>query len=842
MFHIGTPLPAKIIFFANDYQFVSYLWGYRYTVCRLTQSKKEYVMFHHFLKTTFINLKRNPVYSFINIAGLAVGLAASMLILLHVVNEYSYDRFHTNRDRLMMVLFQYKGETASGYSNTITAAVGPTLYNEIPGIENFVRLTWPRKSFLSFNDTVRTVDGLRFADSSFFDCFSFRMETGDVHQQLRQPFTMVITRSLANQCFPGQNPIGKTVKIDGRYNVTITGIAADPPANTQLGFKALVSFSTLYKDENLYMDWNGGNQYINWLLVSPSFDMNHAKQLLPGLLDRHINNRLREAGVQLQLDFEPISQVYLYSKSRAEGNPFMLRILMSIALFILLLACFNYANLSTARAMRRFRETGIRKVAGATSGSLLRFYMGESFITALIAWFIALILIELVQPWFNGMVGHELGLWKAGVWWFVPASLLIVLLTAIISGLYPSLFLSRMQPSSVLKGGFNPGRRRLRLSSLLLVIQFALSSALMTGTLIIGRQLDYGTSLNRGFNTRDVLAVELTGAQSQKKYAEAKNAMTHIAGVEAVTAISEIPVNGISQNGYRIEGEKKVRMIRSIETDPDFFKVLQVPVIAGTDFAHSSEKHAVMINQKLAEEAGWMDSEGRPLADSMGSLTGGVGKIIIRDTLHRVVGITANFHHATLYEPLSSVIIARQPYVGYNYLMIRVMPGHLHNVAAEAENSWRNLFPEEPFVSYPVETMIKQGFDTERNLESLLNAFAWLALFIAALGLVGLASYQTRQRQRDTGLRRILGASPSGLIVRDSFRFLRLVMAAHFITLPLVYWAMDSWLQSFIYHIPFPWWLTVPVLLVLLFTGISTVILQVIKTIRANPIEAIRYE
>ncbi len=799
-------------------------------------------MFRHFLKTTFSNLKRNPVYSFINIAGLAVGLAAAMLILLHVVNEYSYDRFHKNRDRLVRVLFTFSGSMGSGFSNTITAAVGPTLWSEIPGIDHFVRFTWPSDGYMVRNDSVWQTDGLCYADSTFFDCFSFPVLEGDRKQLLRDPFTMVITRSLADAFFKEGNPIGQTVKIDGKYNVTITGIVADPPENSHIRYKALISFSTLYHEQGRYMDWNGGNQYITWLMLSPHYDQAKTDQLLPDLLRRHINDRLKQAGVQLNMVFEPMSDVYLYSRSGAEGNPFMLKILTSIALFVLLLACFNYANLSTARAMRRFRETGIRKMSGATGFSLIRFYMAEALLTTLIAWFIALILIELVQPWFNGLVGHDLGLWKSQVWWFVPASLLIVVLTASISGLYPSVFLARLKPADVLKGGFKPARNRFTLSNALLVIQFGLSASLMTATLIVGKQLDYGTGLSRGYNINNVVAVELTGEQSRKSYAEAKATFSQMAATVSVAAISEIPVDGVSQNGYNIQDYPQVKILNSIETDPDFFKVMKVPVIAGTDFEHSSQSHGVMINQKLAEEMGWMDADGQPVKGSDGNLSGGVGKVIVRDTIHRIIGITANFHHGTLYEAMSPLIIARKPYTGYNFLLIRAAEGQVGRVISEAGEVWQRLFPDEPFVAYPVTSIVEQGFRSERNLQLLLNAFAWLALFIAALGLAGLASYQTRQRQRGTGLRLILGASPSSLVLRDAFRFLKLVVLADVLVLPFIWWAMDAWLGGFVYRIPFPWWLTVPVLLVLLFLGLAAIIVQVVKTVSANPVDAIRYE
>lgn len=799
-------------------------------------------MIRHFFHISFRGFKRNGIYSFINIAGLAVGLAAAMLILMHVVHELSYDRFHEKRDRLVRILFSYTGSDGFGYSNTITAAVGPTLFAELPGVERFVRFTWSSESFLSFNDTVFTTTGVRYADSSFFDCFSFQLEEGDPALQLRQPYTMVITRSLAQQCFGEVSPIGRSVKVGGRYNVTITGIAADPPPNSHIRFKALISFSTLYLDKGLHMGWDGGNRYYTWLQLAPQFDWQRTRQLLPALLERHINKQIKDSGLQLTLEFEPITDVHLHSKSYSEGNPFMLRVLTAIALFILLLACFNYANLSTARAMKRFRETGIRKVAGATHAGLLRFYLGESVMIALVAWFIALIMIETAQPWFNGMVGSDLGLWKPATWWFVPASLVLVLFTAAISGFYPAVFLARMKPSDVLRGGFNPGKRRLRLANLLLVIQFALSSALMTGTLVIGRQLDYGVAMNRGFDIRNVTVVELTGAASKSKYAELKNACSQIPGVEAVAAISEIPVNGVTQNGYRLEGRQQVDIINSIETDADLFNVMKIPVMAGVDFAQSSDQYAVMINQQLALEAGWMDADGEPLTDSIGSKTGAIGRQIERDTLHKVIGVVSNFHFATLYDPIKPIIIARQPYTGYFYLMVRTRSNQGEEWLGQLENSWRALFPDEPFVAYPAGSMVEQGFRDERSLQSLLRVFAALALFIATLGLLGLVSYQTRQRQRDTGIRRILGASVSVLLLRDLGRFLQLVVMAHVLSLPVVYLVMERWLQSFTFHIAFPWLLTVPVLVSLLITGLAAIVWQVIRTVRANPVEAIRYE
>lgn len=799
-------------------------------------------MFIHFLRTTFSNLRRNAVYSFINIAGLAVGLAAAMLILLHVVNEYSYDRFHRHRERLVRVLFSYTGTSTLGYANTITAAAGPTLWSEIPGIDQFVRYTWPRKGFMVHRDTVWQTTGICYADSSFFDCFSFRVLAGNKKTILRDPFTMVITKSLADDYFNNQNPIGQTVKVNGQHTVTITGIVADPPENSHIRFRALISFSTLYQEKNRAMGWNGGNQYITWLLLSPSFNQQRADSLMPALLYKHINHRLKDSGIALKVDFEPMKDVYLYSKSGSDGNPFMLRILMAIALFVLLLACFNYANLSTARAMRRFRETGIRKVSGATSRDLLIFYLSEAFLTTLIAWFTALILIELAQPWFNGMIGHDLGLWKRATWWFVPASLAIVAATALLSGLYPAIYLANMKPAVVLKGGFAPARKKFTLSNALLIVQFGLSSALMTSTLIVGRQLNYGTSYSRGYDLSHVTAVELTGSESRRHYAEARTAIGQIPGVEAVAAISEIPVNGVTQNGYRIENDKEIYMINNIDTDPGFFKVLKIPLIAGTDFEHSSDPNGIIINQKLAEERGWFDAEGNPVAGADGDLSGGVGRTISRDTIHKIIGITANFNHGSLYDAMRPLVITRKPYMGYYSLMLRTNTEQAAAIHSEVDELWRTLFPNEPFVAYPVTSMVEKGFKNERNLQSLLKVFACLALFIAALGLTGLASYQTRQRQRSIGLRRILGATPGSLILRDSVRFLKLVLAAHLLAFPLVYTAMDAWLDGFVYRIGFPWLTSLPVLFTLLLLGAMAVISQVVRIATARPADTIRYE
>jgi putative ABC transport system permease protein len=790
-------------------------------------------MFRHFLVTALRNFRRNGFFTLINVLGLALGMAITILILEYVVQEVSFDRFHKNRENIYRVIINEEKEGAFTPSQYITAAVAPSLADEFPDVEHFVRFCNPQSAFLTYSDKNFEVDNLTYADSSFFDVFTFRLIKGDPKTALTDPYKIILTESTAKKVFGNDEAVGKVVRLNGRENLLVTGVMEDFPANSYLNFGAMVSFSSLYLDTNLYLDWNGGWNYVVFVLLHPGSNLERLKQHFPDFMEKNINYIYRQHGFILHLDLQPMVRIHLFSNKdyrlQEAGNLASIYIFSSIAFFIMLIACINFMNLTTARSFGRAREIGLRKVAGATRGSIILQFIFETLILSALAFIIAVILADSLQSGFNWIIGTDMSILGPSAGIMLAAMALLILLTGLIAGSYPAWFMSRFQPLVSIKGTMISGKGKSVLRNILVVFQFVTSLVLITLTLVIYTQIRFIMSQPMGFDRENVLIVPMVSDNAMKNYTAAMDAFREIPEVTGVGASSDIPGSGFTMNGYFPEGLKEPIMIHVLDIDENYLDVMGIPLVQGRGFdpGKESDQSAFLINQVLAKKLGWENP---------------VGKKIFRDGPHEVIGVVDDFHFASLHEAIQPLILTKQPWIGYNYLTVKVRKGDLPGVTKKLETAWLSVLPQEPFSSFTHEEYMKAAYEDDRILGKAVLWFSILAIFIACLGLLGLASYTYNQRRKEICIRKVLGAASSQVARSVTFSFLRLVLIAGVISVPLSWWLAHRWLGSFATKAFIGLWIyLIPVIFV---AGLAwiTIYFQVRRLANTNPSEVLKFE
>jgi putative ABC transport system permease protein len=785
----------------------------------------------HFFKNTYRIFRRNLSYTLINLAGLSIGLAAGILILLYIFNELSFDRFHRNGSEIHRVNMVFVNQDGSFPSYTIPAAVGPSLSMNFPEIQSFTRVTQAQDGYFLYNDKLFEVNDICYADSTFFSNFSFRFLDGDPGKALSNIYQVVLTKSTAGMIFGNEAPIGKVLKFNNKDQFIVTGIADDPPPNSSIRYRALLSFSSLYEDKSLFMDWNGGNQYMTFIRTIKGFNPEALGPRLTPFLEENINHRIKGSGGQYALRFEPLYDIYLrpLSDDGSGGSLSNIRIFSAVALLIIIIACFNFTSLSTAKAIRRSRETGIRKVSGASRGMLIAQYLGEALLLSFAALILALLVIELVQPWYNAMTGITLSFYNAGNAWFIVIVFLLVVLTGITAGAYPAFYLASFNPVAVLKGGSGSAKTTGLIPRILVVVQFAISAGLINCLVVMFSQLEYVRNFDPGFRTGNVLALYLPSEVTSQKHSLIGNELLSLPGVKSWTAVSEPPGAGVTSNGYFPEGYRDAVMINVMDVDSGFLKTLGIKLLSGRNFKAGSvaDSQAFLVNEAYAKRFRISES---------------AGHTIQRNGKHPVIGIFKNFHFSSLHSPVEPLILTMNPWQGYTYLLIQTDENGTENIRQLIEKRWLDLFPSEPFVCAPLDTVIAGNYSSEKNFARLFTGFTLLALAVACLGLFGLSAVILQQRQRELGIRRILGADPWRLTIRVTSGFTQLVLLANLIAAIPVWLIMKGWLAGFSFAVHITMFTFFATALFTILLAWLTVLWLSFRTARLNPVEVIRYE
>ncbi|MDD9948009.1 MAG: ABC transporter permease [candidate division Zixibacteria bacterium] len=803
-------------------------------------------MLRNYLTIALRNLLRHKGYSAINVLGLAIGIACCILIMLYVQDELSYDRYHEKRDRIYRL-----AESATVAGRPIEAAItpapwAPVLAEEYPEIERITRIKPPGSRWLIRYKENRFYERyFIFADSSVFDIFTIPLVQGDAGSVLAEPHAVVLSESMVDKYFGDENPIDKVITGDDLYKFTVKGIMRDMPGNSHLHFDFLASYASLAPN-NLYnepatMQTQGFNHDLyTYLLLREGAAPEDLESKFPAFLDKHLGDQLDGTGIVAKPFLQPIRDIHLGSNMEGEFGPNSdiryVYIFSSLAVFILLIACVNFMNLSTARSARRAQEVGIRKVLGAQRPQLIRQFTGESILLAVIALGAALGLVHLLLPQFSLLSGKALQM-DYGSAWLVPTLVGITLLTGIAAGGYPAFILSSFKPVAVLTGALKAGASHAVFRKVLITFQFMVSIIMIIGTFVVLDQLEYMQNKHLGFDEENVVIARLPDAEAIKGYPAFKSAILQYPEILNVSTSSSIPgeqpsITLMTPEGVPVEQSPAFQLIR---TDYGFTETLGIEIVEGRTFSREfgSDSDGCLINMATMQSLGWENPIGKTMRwagapDSIPSF--------------EVIGVMADFHNKSLHQPIEPLVLLMLSEAS-SYMEIRIQGNSVARGLEILEEEWRKIYPGHPAMEYSfLDADLDQLYIAEQRMGSVFIAGAVLSIFIACLGLLGLSSFMAEQRTREIGVRKVLGATIANVILLLSRDFTRLILLAFVVGAPLGYYVMRTWLDDFPYRAELNPGVFVLSGLAALLIAWLTVGYQAFKAAASNPADALHGE
>jgi predicted permease len=795
-------------------------------------------MFRNYLLIALRNLVRQKSLSFINILGLSLGLACTILILFWVLDELNYDRFHENIDHLYRVEENQHYSQGVYHVNVTPYPSAPVWKERIPEIQNATRFNWVGGLLFRVGDRFFYETNVRAADSTFLEMFTFPLIHGNPETALNEPFSIVLTRELAEKYFDTDNPIGQSISVNNQYQFTVRGIVDEVPNNSWLQFDALVPFDFL-REINQYNDSWGSNSIFTFVQLSPGAE--HIK------VDTLMTSIAREFNPESRTDFlvAPMKRLHLYSYfgyGHSPGNIQYVIIFSILAIFVLLIACINFMNLSTARSVNRSNEIGVRKVVGAFRKNLITQFFGESILMAILSTILALIWVQLLAGPFNTISGKEIALGDYMNHQFLIALAVVTILTGLISGTYPALYLSRFKPIHVLKGQSGSGSRSSALfRQILVVFQFSISIFLIIGTVVIYNQLSLMRNKKVGYDKEMLMYVPLRG-ETQPKYPIIRDAFKNESYVQSVTGTVHNPAMiGSNTGGVEWPGkDPDLEFLSSYNiVDFDYAKTFGIEIKEGRDFSPEYPGDLIqnfqdtignfLVNEKLASLIDKPDIIGSEM-----SVWGFHGQI---------VGVMKDFHFKSVREEIEPMYAIVTDTTGFmNNLVVRLDPAQISGSMKKLEEIWNEIVPGYPFDYQFVDEEIDRMYRAEERMGNLVKYLAILAIIIACLGLFGLASYTAEQRTKEIGIRKVMGATQSLVVGLLSRRFAVLVLISAILTCPLAWFAMKKFLQEYYTRTTLDWWIFAGAAAVALIIAQITISYQAIKAANTNPAEALRYE
>ncbi|NUM74599.1 ABC transporter permease [candidate division KSB1 bacterium] len=814
-------------------------------------------MLRNYFKIALRDLKKRKTYAALNILGLAIGLGCFLLIFEYVAHERSYDRFQDLGDRIVRVrLDSFRGGELMWKSATIYPAIAPAMKKDFPEVEDFCRLH--DAELLLANDArnmkFSETKGY-FADPSSLRMLEINLQKGDPASALSGPDQIIISEAMAKKYFGDEEPLGKRLTVrdpQGTWSYEVTGVFRDYPRNSHLIIEYLVSYATLGKLARIVWgdttnatetSW-GWYDFYSYILLQPGADWKTLEAKLPAFCDRHLNSRefARNNNIRNELALLPLSDIHLYSNYNQEaevnGNGRAVSFLFLIAFFIIGIAWINYINLAAARSMERAREIGVRKVLGALRVDLIRQFLSESVLLNVIALVVALLAVLELAPVFHQFIGRAeaSGFNLPANYWL--GTLAIFAAGALLAGLYPAFVLSGYQPGLVLKGVFKNRRNSQTLRKGLIVVQFAASVALIAGTMIVYRQVEFMRRQSLGANINQTLVLDAAASLSDSLYQNAfqpfKNEALGISGVKNLTASSSVMGKEIywTTSGRRLVADAGTITLFHLGVDYDFVPAYNLELKAGRNFSENftTDNKTALLNEQAAKQLGFESIES---AINQKIRRGG-------DTL-TVIGVVANFHQQGLQKTIDPMIMLLRPNIR-GYYSAKIQATEVQATVAALQKIWEKHFPADPFSFYFLDELFDRQYRADMIFGKVFGAFAFLAVLIACFGLLGLSAYNVVQRTKEIGVRKVLGASVvsiAGLLSKD---FVKLVLAANLVAWPVAYFAMNRWLQDFAYRVNIGWWVFALAGGAALLIALLTVSLQAIKAALANPVEALRYE
>ncbi len=755
--------------------------------------KTESSTYLNYLKVAYRNLLKYKVYALINIVGLAVGLASCLLIYLYIDHESNFDTFHDNADDIYQIgINTTSDKNPESKTSVFISAIGVDANEQFPEIENNVRISYPSDIIISYKNVNHSVAYTSYADNSLLDIFSFPLIYGNQKDCLSQPNSIILSASTSKRIFKDENPVGKSVKINGKENYVVNAVMEDIPENSHLRFDCIISFKTLEQQQDVYLGWNGGNSYYSYLKLKKGVNPDVLLAKFPSLLDEKINKSLKQYGIKYTAYLTPLKDIHLYSPSKddmvASANTTKLIVFSIIAIFILAIAVINFINITTTNATTRMKEVGVRKTLGASRNNLvLQFYV-EFLLTIMISFALAVIMVELALPYYASFLNTQIYFLSALSIQQVMIYVGFVSILGLVTGLYPAIYMSRLSPIKSLKP--NNKSQGNGFVKYLVILQFAISITLIICTLTIKSQLNYLQHKNLGFDKENVLSIPMINDHVASKYELLKQVFISHSAVKELSAVSELPVNGITSNGYKLEGSNHAEMINILDTDEQFLRTMNIALVQGENLPSSKHNsNNYLINEAFVNHYGWDNP---------------IGKVITRDGKHKVIGVIKDFNFSSLHEKVKPLIVSNRPWNGlYEHILLRIDGENMLSTLSDLENDWNIIIGDSPFEVSFLEDKLNDVYQAELRFETLFFIFSSIAIILGLSGLYSLVAFSIEKRKKEIAVRKVFGASVNSIIRMLSSQFLSTVFIANLIAIPIAYLAMQRWLDNFAYRIGF---------------------------------------
>lgn len=791
-------------------------------------------MIKNYLKIAWRNLYKQKAFSLIHILGLTMGITVCLMIFLYIMNEFSVDKFHKQGKNIYRVMRGF--DPAQPKVPYLSGPYAPALLNDFPQeIKMAVRVS-PQNNLVSFGEKAFNEKKVYAVDAGFFKLFTFPLLKGDGATALDNPNSVVLTETTAKKYFgSADNAMGKVVQFDKQLNLKVTGVAKDVPSNSHLDFDMVMPIANYTKNQGFNV-WINNGLFV-YVLLNEHTSKTALESRFKQFMDKYMGKDMQKFGAKFDLALTPLNDIYFEQYSAFDnvkhGDKTVVFIFISIAALIMLIACINFMNLATIRAVERSKEVGMRKVMGALRNHLIWQFIGESLMLALISCALSIGLLLLLMPFYNQLLGYSLTVsWNsAPIWVFLTGVILIV---GVLAGSYPAIFMSAFSPIQALKGKLKLGKGGSIFRQGLVVLQFSISVMLIIGTIVIVNQMHYIKSKSLGYDKEQTLVIKIDNNDIYDHRKAFKDELQNSGAVSSVSLMSGEPGGFYDMHAFDAEGQQAVFKSRTEFADFEYVKTLGLKVIAGRDFSPefaTDTTNSVLINRTCAKELGFSPQQA-------------IGKWIKNrgrdDKKRNVVGVVEDFNFLSLKENMDALVIA--PNDDRRVIVIKLKPGNIPASVAAVKNIYTKVAPVYPFEYTFLDQKFDTTYKTDIRQQTMLTIFSGLAIFIACLGLFGLASFTATKRTKEIGVRKVLGSSVQNILILISKDLLKPVLLATIIAMPIGYYCMNKWLQSFAYKTPLHWWIFVLAAFLTFVIALVTISFQSLKAALMNPIKSLRSE
>jgi putative ABC transport system permease protein len=796
-------------------------------------------MLRNYIKIAIRNIQNSPVYSTINIIGLTIGIVSSLLLFLYVKYEMSYDKFHTNKDNIYRVVSSAQTQDTKLTVASSPAPMGPTLTTEYPEVLNFVRIKGRGETLVTIDEDLYYESNIFFSDSSFFSIFSFELLEGNKKTCLIEPNSIVLSKSLAEKYFPGEDAIGRTLKSGGdETQRKVTGVMADPKVNSVIKPNGLVSYSSL--PPLLPHAWGSMGDF-SFIILADGTSQAQVDKMFGEIYEKYMAALLAKFDATAEFKLMPLTDIHLLSNYDFElepgGDIAYLYVFSAIAFFMLLIACINYMNLATARSFSRSKEVGIRKAMGSYKIQLMGQFITESIVIAFVALILSVIISFFIIPFFNDVASVEISQYFFNDGEMIAMLVGIIVFVGLVGGSYPAFYLSKFKAAEVLKGKSKKSRGNEMLRKVLVVAQFSISLFMVVSTWIVYDQLEYIRKKELGFNKEQVINISLDGKEIRNKLEVLSARLNQSPNIEAIGSGNNAPGFGFDMSGISVEsadGNMIDKIFQSLNVDNMYVTTLQIPIVKGRNFLSevgNDTVSAVMVNEQMVKHMGWEEPIGKKFAIT-------INMNPFEQRVAKVVGVVKNFHLEALQKPIEPLVIHNS--INNGNMIVRIKAEQIQEALQDVETIVEDVIPNRPFEYAFLDQNFQRQYETDEKRGEIFIIFSVLTIAIACLGLFGLASYTAEARKKEIGVRKVVGASITEIVFMMSKDFLKLVIFSIILAFPLSYFFMNEWLEEFAFRSELKWTSFLLSAALTVLVAFTTVLYHSIKSATANPSEAIR--